>query len=71
MFTKGSPELTLERCESPPRSSNIVTLTPDQRAQILSHNDQMASNGLRVLGFAYKPLTNVPPENSQETSESV
>ena len=70
MFTKGSPELTLERCDRLHVGSNIVTITSEQRAQILSHNDQMASNGLRVLGFAYKPLTKVPPENSQETSES-
>lgn len=70
MFTKGSPELTLERCDRIHVGSRIVPITPEQRAQILSHNDQMASNGLRVLGFAYKPLTNIPPENSQETSES-
>lgn len=70
MFTKGSPELTLERCDRIHIGSRIVPVNPEQRAQILTQNDQMAGNGLRVLGFAYKPLTNVPPENSQETSES-
>lgn len=70
MFTKGSPELTLERCDRIHVGNSIVPITQEQRAQILTQNDQMASNGLRVLGFAYKPLTNVPPENSQETSES-
>lgn len=70
MFTKGSPELTLERCDRIHIGSRIVPVNPEQRAQILTQNDQMAGNGLRVLGFAYKPLTNVPPNNSQETSES-
>ncbi len=70
MFTKGSPELTLERCDRIHVGNSIVPVSQEQRAQILTQNDQMASNGLRVLGFAYKPLTNVPPENSQETSES-
>ncbi len=70
MFTKGSPELTLERCDRIHTGDRIVPITPEQRAQILSQNDQMASNGLRVLGFAYKPLTNIPPDNSQETSEA-
>ena len=70
MFTKGSPELTLERCDRIHTGNSIVPVTQEQRAQILTQNDQMAGNGLRVLGFAYKPLTNVPPDNSQETSES-
>ncbi len=70
MFTKGSPELTLERCDRIHLGSRIVPVTPEQRAQILSHNDQMAGNGLRVLGFAYKPLATIPPDNSQETSEA-
>lgn len=29
----------------------------------------MASRGLRVLGFAYKPLNALPPDGSEETSE--
>ncbi len=70
MFTKGSPELTLERCDRIHTGSQIVPISQEQREQILTQNDQMASNGLRVLGFAYKPLTNIPPDNSQETSES-
>jgi P-type Ca2+ transporter type 2C len=70
MFTKGSPELTLERCDRIHIGNSIVPVTPEQRAQILTQNDQMASNGLRVLGFAYKPLAEIPPDNSQETSES-
>jgi len=61
MFTKGSPELTLERCDRIHVGNSIVPVSQEQRAQILTQNDQMASNGLRVLGFAYKPLTNVPP----------
>jgi len=70
MFTKGSPELTLERCDRIHVGSRIVPVTPEQRAQILTQNDQMASNGLRVLGFAYKPLENIPQDNSQETEEA-
>ncbi|WP_009632538.1 cation-translocating P-type ATPase [Synechocystis sp. PCC 7509] len=70
MFTKGSPELTLERCDRIHTGEQIVPVSQEQRAQILTQNDQMASNGLRVLGFAYKPLANIPPDNSQETEEA-
>ncbi|BAY18605.1 cation-transporting ATPase [Anabaenopsis circularis NIES-21] len=69
MFTKGSPELILARCTEIHLGTNSAPLTESQRSQILAANDQMASQGLRVLGFAYKPLTEVPPEGSDEESE--
>jgi P-type Ca2+ transporter type 2C len=69
MFTKGSPELTLVRCNQIHLGNYTDTLTEEQRQKILAENDQMASKGLRVLGFAYKPLVEIPPEGSDETSE--
>ncbi|HBB30321.1 MAG TPA: magnesium-transporting ATPase [Cyanobacteria bacterium UBA9273] len=65
MFTKGSPELILERCTY----MGGGDLTNEQREQILAQNNQMAAKGLRVLGFAYKPLLEPPPEDSSETAE--
>ncbi|MFE1747893.1 cation-translocating P-type ATPase [Coleofasciculus sp. H7-2] len=69
MFTKGSPELILERCTQIQISDKSEVLRDEQRTQILEQNNQMASKGLRVLGFAYKPLNAVPPEGSEETNE--
>jgi Ca2+-transporting ATPase len=69
MFTKGSPELILARCTQIYLGDKSAALTDLERKQILAENDNMASKGLRVLGFAYKPLTEVPPEGSDETSE--
>ncbi|MGB3512526.1 MAG: cation-translocating P-type ATPase [Microcoleaceae cyanobacterium] len=69
MFTKGSPELTLECCQHIIVGDKIQPLTEQQRHQILEQNNQMASQGLRVLGFACKYWENLPPENSEETSE--
>ncbi|MEC4812154.1 MAG: cation-transporting P-type ATPase [Scytonema sp. PMC 1069.18] len=68
MFTKGSPELILARCTDI-HVGGAIPLNDEQRRQILEENDRMASKGLRVLGFAYKPLTEIPPEGSDETSE--
>ncbi len=70
MFTKGSPELTLARCTQIHLGINSEPLTAAQRQTILEANDRMASKGLRVLGFAYKPLTEIPPEGSEEASEN-
>ncbi len=69
MFTKGSPELILERCITYQRGDTPETLTDRQRSSILEQNNEMAGAGLRVLGFAYKPLAEVPPEASEETTE--
>lgn len=69
MFTKGSPELILERCKTYQPGNTVETLTDSQRQKILQQNNQMAGAGLRVLGFAYKPLDSRPPEASDETTE--
>jgi Ca2+-transporting ATPase len=70
MYTKGSPELTLDRCTQIQQGEEIKPLTPEKRSSILRQNNQMAAQGLRVLGFAYKPLTDVFPEGTtQEEAE--
>lgn len=69
MFTKGSPELILERCSSYQVGDRAVQLTQSQRNQILDQNNQMAARGLRVLGFAYKPLSVRPPAEPDENLE--
>jgi Ca2+-transporting ATPase len=70
MFTKGSPELTLERCTHIQVQDQLQVLTEGQRSHILDQNNQLASRGLRVLGFASKALTELPPEASEEVSEN-
>ena len=69
MFTKGSPELILQRCTQIFAGNSAVELTQEQREQVLAANNRMAGEGLRVLGFAYKPILAKPPENSEEQSE--
>lgn len=69
MFTKGSPELTLARCNQIYVGDRSISIDEEQRTQILAANDYMASQGLRVLGFAYKPLMEVPPDASEDASE--
>jgi len=69
MFTKGSPELMLVRCTHIYVGNGTIPLSEQQRQNILAQNDQMATKGLRVLGFAYKPLNEIPQEGSEETSE--
>lgn len=70
MYTKGSPELTLDRCTQIQQGAEIQPLTAEKRKEILTQNDLMAAQGLRVLGFAYKPLTDLfPADTSQHEAE--
>ena len=69
MFTKGSPELVLARCNYLQDSNEARSLTEVSREQILEINDRFAKDGLRVLGFAYKPLTEIPPAATEEEHE--
>ncbi|MFN6540924.1 MAG: cation-translocating P-type ATPase [Nostoc sp. EkiNYC01] len=69
MFTKGSPELILARSAQVYLGDRSTPLSEELRQKVLAENDNMASKGLRVLGFAYKPLAEVPPEGSDEASE--
>lgn len=70
LFCKGSPELTLERCTQIQIGDRVEQLTQKQRSHILEQNNQLASRGLRVLGFATKVLTDLPPEASEDVSET-
>ena len=65
---KGSPELILERAQQV-QDNGLHDLTPQQRQQILAQNDQLAGRGLRVLGFAYRPLDSLPSEGDEAISE--
>ncbi|MCJ8279358.1 MAG: HAD-IC family P-type ATPase, partial [Rivularia sp. ALOHA_DT_140] len=68
MFTKGSPELILQRCTQIFAGNSAVELTQEQQDKILAENERMAE-GLRVLGFAYKPLLEKPAEDGEEKCE--
>jgi Ca2+-transporting ATPase len=70
LFCKGSPELILERCTKVQVGNKNYPLTPSDQSGILTCNDQMASRGLRVLGFAYKLLDYLPTSTEEETTET-
>ena len=68
-FVKGAPDVILDLCGDRLESGQAVGLTEGQRLAILEQNRDMASNALRVLGVAYRPLQEVPAVVSPETVE--
>jgi Ca2+-transporting ATPase len=69
LFTKGSPELVLERCTNVQVGDRVQPLTSRDRDRILADNDRMAQQGLRVLGFAMKPIDHLPPLQADSHSQ--
>ncbi|MGK7927040.1 MAG: cation-translocating P-type ATPase [Spirulina sp.] len=69
LFAKGSPEILLARCQEYQLGNETEPLTPDRRHEILNTNNQMAARGLRVLGFAYKVMDELPNLNGEEDAE--
>ena len=69
MFSKGSPELILEQCEFYQLGAEVLPLSTTTKQQVLQANANMAEQALRVLGFAYKPLTEIPITETENTVE--
>jgi Ca2+-transporting ATPase len=53
-FTKGAPEVVLQRCSHVLDDGGMRELKETERGQILKANEEMAQAALRVLGFAYR-----------------
>ncbi|CCD08947.1 cation efflux transporter [Legionella pneumophila subsp. pneumophila] len=55
-FVKGAPELILERCTHVLTKTGIKKLTPNDKARMKQSCELMASEALRLLAFAQRPL---------------
>jgi Ca2+-transporting ATPase len=67
-FVKGAPEVILDRCSSVLNGDAITPLNDVARKSILSANEEMASDALRVLAIAYRDLPN-SVEHNEEIAE--
>ncbi len=54
IFTKGAPDVLLERCTSVMLDDRIYPMSEKFKNQILAQNTAFSEKGLRVLAFAYK-----------------
>ncbi|MBE9155625.1 cation-transporting P-type ATPase [Nodosilinea sp. LEGE 06152] len=69
MLAKGSPEMLLDCCTSCLKGADRVAMGEETRSHILADNADMAAKGMRVLGFAYRPLSEVPTEGDPDGAE--
>ena len=54
LFTKGAPDILLEKCAYVHTASGVAPMTEALRSAILRSNEKMGSEALRVLGVAYR-----------------
>ena len=66
VFTKGAPDILLERCTRELVGDEHRPLTDQRRRQILDANDGLASRALRTLGVAFR----VSHDGSLEPSDA-
>jgi Ca2+-transporting ATPase len=66
-YMKGAPELVLQRCTSIIENGTTLSLTEQSRDEIVKVTEEMASDALRNLGFAYREL----PENETVFEEGI
>lgn len=61
-ITKGAPDRLIDWAKYEHRPEGVVELSPERRQIWYNHVNNMAAQGLRVLGVAYRPLEAVPAE---------
>lgn len=64
MFTKGAPDILLQRCAYVQKNGQISAMTPAMRQDILRQNGEMASQAMRVLALCFRRIA-----GSADTSE--
>jgi len=65
-FTKGAPDIILDRCRSLMTSEGVVTLSETKRAEIMAVNNSFAARALRVLAFSCRLHDAAPGSDSPE-----
>ena len=63
LLVKGAPDELIARCSRVLTGGEIIPLDEAGRQRLLSANESYASQALRVLAAAYKPLNTVPLSN--------
>lgn len=65
-YMKGAPATVLDRCSTVRINGETKKLTDKRRQEILDQNHEYASNALRVLGFAQKPVSDVDSQDDED-----
>jgi Ca2+-transporting ATPase len=59
-YVKGAPDIVLDLCNKVLEDGKTIELDENKRKEIIATNHDMASQALRVLGVACRPMEGVP-----------
>jgi Ca2+-transporting ATPase len=68
-FLKGAPDILLNLCSHIVMDGNAVPFSEATKQKVLSVNQDMARQALRVLGVAYRPMDEIPQDCNSTTVE--
>lgn len=68
-LTKGAAGSVLDVCTEVWDENEVRSLDDDWRQRILAASDELAASGMRVLGFAFRPLDEIPAEGHRIQAE--
>ncbi len=68
-FTKGAPDVVLDRCSKILIDGKEVELDDKLRKEVLDKNSEFARSALRCLGYAYRKHSDMPTEITSENIE--
>lgn len=68
-FAKGGVDRLLDVCRGVWIDGTVHPMDDPMRERIIAQNDNLASEGLRVLGVAFRPLTEIPAVINDTTIE--
>lgn len=71
MLIKGAPDVLLARCTSIDQNGEILPLTDEIRSAIVEQNKEFSSQGLRVLAFAKKVLSENRPLTLEDENDLI
>ena len=71
MLIKGAPDVLLARCTSVEQNGEILPLTDKIRSAIVEQNREFSSQGLRVLAFAKKVLSENRPLTLEDENDLI
>lgn len=69
-FTKGAPDVVIERCTAVYGSGGVRPLDDEGRARLLADNDRLANDALRVIAVACRAWDAVPDALTPDTVEN-
>lgn len=71
MLIKGAPDVLLARCTSVEQNGEVLPLTDEIRSAIVDQNRDFSSQGLRVLAFAKKVLSENRPLTLEDENDPI